>query len=269
VAKQSNVKNLVLALFQSNLHWQDRAANLAMFEEKIWQLDRKVDVLVLPEMFTTGFTMEVTAQAEPMNLHATKWMQQMAAQTNAAITGSVIIKENGKFFNRLLWVTPDGEVRHYDKRHLFRMAREDDYYDMGEGRLIIDFRGWKIMPQICYDLRFPVWSRNRASQEGQMEYDLLFYIASWPAPRVQAWDVLLKARAVENLCYIAGVNRIEEDGNGIPYCGHSGAYDFKGETLAFGGEEEKTMVVELDKAALEAYRKKFPAWKDADRFELG
>lgn len=259
-----------MALFQSNLHWHDRAANLAMFEEKIWQLPKKVDIIILPEMFTTGFSMDAESHAEPMNLHSTKWMKQMASQTGSVVTGSIIVKENGKFFNRLLWVTPAGNITHYNKRHLFGMAQEDLHYDKGQERVFVEYKGWKIMPQICYDLRFPVWSRNRVldKDKGEMEYDLAFYIASWPQVRVSAWDILLKARAVENLCYTVGVNRIGEDGNGIPHCGHSGAYDFKGETLAFGEEKENILLVELDKHALTAYRQKVPFWKDGDLFEL-
>jgi len=262
------VKDLVLALFQSDLYWQDRGANLAMFEEQVWQLKEKVDIIVLPEMFTTGFTMDAATQSEPMNLHTTKWLKQMAMQTQAILTGSLIIKENNNFYNRLLWVTPEGEVSHYDKRHLFRMAQEDHHFDMGRKNIILECKGWKILPQVCYDLRFPVWSRNQATANGEMDYDLAFYVASWPASRVNAWDILLKARAVENLCYTVGVNRVGVDGNGVGYCGHSAAYDFKGNTLATAGEEVNLLTVKLEHEALFAYRKKFPAWKDMDPFEL-
>ncbi|GAB3648326.1 amidohydrolase [Echinicola sediminis] len=262
------MENLSVALVQTDLYWQDREANLAMLEEKLWSLQGKVDLIILPEMFPTGFSMDAEALAELMNFTTTKWLQQMAAQTKAVVTGSVIIKEEKKYFNRLLWVSPDGEVRHYDKRHLFRMAKEDHHYSMGEKRLVVDLKGWKIFPQVCYDLRFPVWSRNGANAEGEMEYDLVFYIASWPAARDSAWDALLKARAIENLCYSVGVNRVGTDGNGIAYSGHSGAYDFKGQSLAFAEEKEDVLVLELDKKALDRYREKFPAWRDADEFEL-
>jgi len=262
------VENLSLALFQMDLYWENASANLAMFEEKMWNMKGKVDIMVLPEMFTTGFTMNTLSQAEPMNLHSTKWMKQMAAQMDAVITGSVIIQEGGNYFNRLLWATPDGQLAHYDKRHLFRMAKEDHHYSMGKENQIFTYKGWKIRPQICYDLRFPVWSRNGASGNGEMNYDLIFYVASWPAPRMQAWDILLKARAVENLAYCIGVNRVGMDGNEVPYSGHSAAFDFKGNCLASGGENEGIIRVDLDKTALLAYREKFPAWKDADQFSL-
>ncbi|UCS95245.1 amidohydrolase [Echinicola marina] len=262
------MQNLKVALVQTDLYWQDRAANLAMLEEKIWPLQGKVDLIVLPEMFPTGFSMEAEKLAEPMNFTTTKWLKQMAAQSKAVVTGSVIVKEGKEFFNRLLWVTPEGEVLHYDKRHLFRMANEDDHYSMGKGNQVFELKGWKILPQVCYDLRFPVWSRNISDGEGNMDYDMVFYIASWPAARESAWDILLKARAVENLCYSIGVNRVGEDGNGITYSGHSAAYDFKGGTLAFSEKVEEELIVELDAERLMEYRQKFPAWKDADHFKM-
>ncbi|AWW31397.1 amidohydrolase [Echinicola strongylocentroti] len=262
------MENLKIALVQTDLYWQDRGANLAMLEEKIWSLQGKVDLIVLPEMFPTGFSMEVEKLGEPMNFTTTKWLQQMASQTKAVVTGSVIIKDGKDFYNRLLWVRPDGEVSYYDKRHLFRMADEEHHFSMGTKRELFSLKGWRILPQVCYDLRFPVWSRNISNSNGQMEYDLAFYIASWPAARDSAWDVLLKARAVENLCYTLGVNRVGEDGNGIAYSGHSGAYDFKGGTMAFSSEKEEVLLVTLDAEALVRYREKFPAWMDADRFEI-
>jgi predicted amidohydrolase len=262
------MKNLKIALFQTDLYWQDREANLSMLEEKIWSMEKPVDLIVLPEMFPTGFSMNTREMAEPMNFTTTKWMKQMAAQTRSVITGSVIIQDTGKSFNRLLWVTPEGKVSHYDKRHLFRMAREDDHYDMGKENIIVDLKGWKILPQVCYDLRFPVWTRNKTNADGDNLYDMVFYVASWPASRIAAWDILLKARAVENLSYAIGVNRIGQDGNGVDYNGHSGAYDFKGDTLAFSKDKEDILVLELDQEKLLAYRSKFPAWMDADSFEI-
>jgi omega-amidase len=261
-------ENLKVALIQTDLYWQDRGANLANLEEKIWAMDRGVDLIVLPEMFPTGFTMHVEEMAEPMNFTTTKWMRQMAAQTKAVVTGSVIIKEAGKFFNRLLWVNPEGEVTFYDKRHLFRMAHEEKCFDMGQQNVFVELKGWKILPQICYDLRFPVWSRNIGDKEGKGLYDLAFYIASWPASRITAWDILLKARAVENLAFVIGVNRTGRDGNDIQYNGHSGAYDFKGNSLAFSEEKEEILHAELDYKQLVEFREKFPAWKDADSFQI-
>lgn len=259
---------LAIALFQTDLYWQDRGANHALLEEKIWSLERQVDLIILPEMFPTGFTMNVKQMAEPMNFTTTRWMKQMASQTGAVVTGSLIVNDSGKFFNRLLWVSPEGEVSFYDKRHLFRMAREDEHFDMGRKNMVVNLKGWRILPQICYDLRFPVWSRNLADEDGNSLYDLAFFVASWPASRIAAWDILLKARAVENLSYVIGVNRTGEDGNGVVYNGHSGAYDYKGHTLAFSEDKEEILYVELDHKQLADFREKFPAWKDADGFRL-
>lgn len=258
---------LKIALVQTDLYWKDKTANMAMLEEKLMNLSSDVDLVVLPEMFSTGFTMDAKEVAEPMNFTTTKWMKQVASQTQAVVTGSIVVEENGLFYNRLLWVRPDGKVDHYNKRHLFRMAGEDAHYDMGKERKVFEWKGWRIMPQICYDLRFPVWSRNKV-QNGVLDYDLLLYVASWPSPRIGAWDILLKARAVENLCYATAVNRIGQDGNGIPYSGHSAMYNFKGETLAFSDNKEEILFIELDHNSLLEYREKFPAWMDADGFEL-
>jgi omega-amidase len=259
--------SLQIALIQTDLYWKDKVANMAMLEEKISQLQKNLDLIVLPEMFPTGFTMDTKEVGEPMNFTVTKWMKQMASHTGAVIAGSVIITESGRHYNRMLWVFPDGQVNHYDKRHLFRMAGEDQHFSMGNEKVVIALKGWKILPQVCYDLRFPVWSRNTASN-GEMAYDVLVNVASWPSPRVSAWDILLKARAVENLCYAVGVNRIGVDGNEVSYSGHSAVYGFKGETIADLGEEEGIVVVALDYKQLANYREKFPAWEDADRFLL-
>ncbi len=256
------MQDLKLALIQSDIYWQQKEANLAMFEEKIWQIDQPVDIIVLPEMFQTGFTMEHQGLSEPMNLTTFKWMKQMAAQKKAVVTGSYIVQEKGKVYNRLVWMQPDGLYKTYDKRHLFRMAEEDRYYAMGESRLLVEWKGWKICPLICYDLRFPVWARNR-----NLEYDLLLYVANWPAVRVSAWDALLKARAIENVSYSVGLNRVGEDGKGIAYNGHSGAYSPKGEVLAFS-ETEEIIYLTLSKASLERFRTKFPAHLDADPFDI-
>jgi omega-amidase len=258
---------LHVALVQTVLHWQDKTANLAMLEEKIWSLKNSCDLIVLPEMFPTGFSMDSASLAEPMNLQVHKWMKQLAAQTGAVITGSAIISEGGNFYNRLLWVAPTGSTQTYDKRHLFRMANEDASFAAGTELPIFSLKGWKICPQICYDLRFPVWSRNQW-KNGEAAYDLLFYVASWPAARVSAWDALLPARAIENLAYCLGVNRVGIDGNQISYNGHSAAYDFKGETLVNLEDREQIQVIHLDYTALEEYRSKFPAWKDADAFRV-
>ena len=258
---------LRIALVQTDLHWQDKTANLAALEEKIWSLKDTCDLIVLPEMFPTGFSMDSATLAEPMNLQVHKWMKQLAAQTGSVITGTVIISEGGNYYNRLLWVEPDGNTQSYDKRHLFRMANEDASFAPGEQLPIFSLNGWKICPQICYDLRFSVWARNRWNS-GNAAYDLLFYVASWPAARISAWDTLLPARAIENLSYAFGVNRVGVDGNQIAYNGHSAAYDFKGETLVNLKEQEQIQVITLNYTALEEYRSKFPAWKDADNFTI-
>jgi omega-amidase len=261
------MRNLKVTLIQSGLHWHNHEANLAMFEEKIWQIEEDTDIIVLPEMFNTGFSMKVEELAEPMNFRTFKWMKQMASQKDCAVTGSFIVKERSGFYNRLIWMFPDGSFKQYDKKHLFRMANEDDYFEPGEEALIVEYKGWKIMPLVCYDLRFPVWSRNR-SKGDDLSYDLLLYVANWPAARVNAWDTLLGARAIENLCYTVGVNRTLPDGNGVPYNGHSGVYSGKGEQLYFAGEEEKMHTIELDAEALKHFRQKFPAYKDADSFTI-
>jgi len=256
------MQNLRVALIQSDIHWHEIGANLAMFEEKIWQIQNDVDLILLPEMFQTGFTMEHKGLAEPMNFNTFKWMKQMSAQKNAAICGSYIVKEEGKVFNRLLWMQPDGQFKTYDKRHLFRMANEHEHFDMGAEKLIVEWRDWKICPMVCYDLRFPVWSRNV-----DLAYDLLLYVANWPAVRVNAWDTLLEARAIENVSYSIGLNRVGKDGVGIEYNGHSAAYSPKGEQLAFS-EKEEIIYIELSAESLQSFRKKFPAHLDADEFEI-
>ncbi len=262
-----NLSPLKIAMVQTDLFWKDKVANLAMLEEKIWGISEKPDLIILPEMFSTGFSMDASELAEPMNLTVTKWMRQLAAQTGAVLTGSLIVSEGGKFFNRLLWVAPEGKVQHYDKRHLFRMADEEKVYSPGGEIPVFELKGWKVCPQICYDLRFPVWSRNRLKGE-DLAYDLIFYVASWPAARIAAWDTLLPARAIENLAYSIGVNRVGTDGNFIVYNGHSTAYDFKGQQLVGVGEYEGIAIVELNGEELTAYRNKFPAWMDSDSFQI-
>lgn len=263
------MRDLRLTLLQSPLHWQDTGANLAMFEEKLAGLDGPQDIILLPEMFSTGFSMAAAKLAEPMNLTTFRWMKLQAGRLQSVVAGSYIVRENGHFYNRFIWMRPDGSWDQYDKRHLFRMAEEQKVYTPGNDRLIVELEGWKICPMVCYDLRFPVWSRNRfLEEENCLEYDLLLYVANWPAPRHQAWDNLLRARAIENLCYCAGVNRIGTDGNEVSYQGGSMAIDMKGSVLADLGEKEDARQVILSAGELSAYRKKFPAHLDADRFEI-
>lgn len=263
----SKSNNLSVALIQTDIYWKDKTSNLSMFEEKIWSIKEKVDLIILPEMFNTGYSMDAQELAEHTNANTGKWMKQMASQTGAVITGSIIIKDGDNCYNRLLWVTPDGEVEHYDKKHLFGMADEDQHFSPGEENIIVSLKGWNIMPQVCYDLRFPVWSRNRGV-EGKPSYDMIFFVASWPSPRVNAWDALLKARAIENQSYAIGVNRIGVDGNDVPYVGHTAAYDFKGDTVCYLDDREEIVVIHLDKEALEGSRSRFPFLKDGDKFVI-
>ncbi|NJN41618.1 MAG: amidohydrolase [Flammeovirgaceae bacterium] len=255
--------NLSISIIQSELFWEEPEMNCSMFEQKIHQIKGEMDVIVLPEMFSTGFTMNAKIVAEEPEGPSTQWMRKMARETQALVLGSLVIKEDENYFNRLLWVQPDGFIRSYDKRHLFRMANEHQIYTPGNSRLIEEWKGWKICPLVCYDLRFPVWSRNNV-----LDYDVLIYVANWPAARVNAWDTLLKARAIENLCYTIGVNRVGKDGNDIPYVGHSAIIDFKGDCLFQAGESSAVHSMELDYESLQAFRKKFPAHEDADMFTI-
>ena len=263
------MKDLKVTLIQADLHWEEIDANLAMFEERIWQLQDAADVIVLPEMFTTGFTMNAPAFAEMMNMKTTRWMRQMADQTQALMLGSFITQVHGRFYNRLLWVEPGGTVRTYDKRHLFRMAEEHQVYAPGESLLIGNWKGWNICPLICYDIRFPVWSRNRRNPlTRQLSYDLLIYVANWPRVRISAWETLLRARAIENLAYVAGVNRIGMDGNRVEYNGMSSVINPRGEVIASLEEVAGSPSVTLSAQALQSYRERFPAFLDADDFSI-
>lgn len=211
--------DLRISLIQAELFWEDPEKNRAAFAPLIAELEGKTDLIALPEMFTTGFTMNAAALAEPMEGETHQWMRKWAAKTEIAILGSLIIEENGQFFNRLLCVFPDGKTETYDKRHLFRMAKEDETFSAGKTRNIIHYKGWRILPQICYDVRFPAWSRNHLSEVDEMEYDCVLYIANFPERQVSAWSNLLRARAIENLAYCVGVNWTGTDGNGIYYSG--------------------------------------------------
>jgi predicted amidohydrolase len=263
------MKSLKVSFIQTFLFWEDIGANLAMFEEKIWEINESIDLIVLPEMFNTGFTMDAQRCAEPINFTTFKWMHQVAQQKNCVITGSYIIKDSGQFYNRLYWITPDGKSNSYDKRHLFRMGDEHLNYTPGKQRLITTLNGWKILPLICYDLRFPVWSRNKLnSSSNTPEYDFLIYVANWPAPRTEIWNTLLKARAIENQCYCLGVNRLGTDGMKVDYNGHSACYDFKGNLMNNISSEPDIITAELDLDALHEFRRKFPVYLDADNFQI-
>ncbi len=259
---------LNVTLLQASLYWHDPVANRAMLEERIFSLREPTDLIVLPEMFTTGFTMNASSVAEPMNLTTFRWMKQMAAQTKAVVTGSYVVQEKGNYFNRLVWMQPDGQFDTYDKRHLFRMAGEDTIYTAGTRRIVKEWKGWRICPLICYDLRFPVWSRNQSETFADFDYDLLLYVANWPAPRRNAWNTLLQARAIENLSYVVGVNRVGEDGNNHPYTGDSAVIDFKGDILFRQTDSEIAHQQNLSLDELQTFRNRFPANLDADHFTL-
>jgi omega-amidase len=263
------MQDLKITLIQSDLHWEDIEANLAMFEEKIWQIGPNTDVIILPEMFTTGFTMAAPKLAEHMNMRTFKWMKQMADQTGALVLGSYIVTVHERYYNRLLWMEPGGNFKTYDKRHLFRMANEHKTYAAGESLLIATWKGWKICPMICYDLRFPVWSRNKLDRHSKkLSYDLMVYVANWPTARIDAWDTLLKARAIENLSYVVGVNRIGQDGHGIEHNGHSSVISPKGDPIFTNEGTESTRTMELSANSLLAFRDRFPAHIDSDEFTI-
>jgi len=256
---------LHLSLLQTSLHWEDRTANLAHFEEKIHSMNTPTDIIVLPEMFSTGFTMNAAANAEPMDGPAMQWIRRIALEKKCVITGSLIIEINGQYFNRLIWMQPDGKELHYDKRHLFRLAGEEKTYTAGNRPLIVEYKGWKILPLICYDLRFPVWSRRSATND----YDMIMYVANWPERRNTAWKQLLPARAIENQAYVAAVNRIGNDGNGIPHTGDSVLLDFTGQPItAPASNSDCIITAELKEEPLVEFRNQFPFWQDADAFEM-
>lgn len=255
------MRDLNVTLVQQALAWQDAGANRARFAELLAPLAGRTDLVVLPEMFTTGFSMRAAGLAEDMAGPTVEWLRTTAARLGAVVTGSLIVDDDG-YRNRLLWARPDGTLAAYDKRHLFRMAREHEHYAAGGTRVVVELRGWRVLPLVCYDLRFPVWSRNRA------DYDLALYVANWPAVRRYAWSTLLRARAIENLCYVVGVNRVGTDGAGIEYAGDSAALDPLGQPLAELGAAPAVTQVTLSAEALADHRRRFPAHLDADAFRL-
>jgi len=251
-----------IALIQAPLLWENPKQNRNYFEDKINSIRETIDLIVLPEMFTSGFTMNPKAVAESMQGETVLWLQALAKAKNAAITGSLVIEENGNFYNRLVFVLPSGAIKTYDKKHLFTLAGEDKAYTSGTQKMLIEYQGFKICPLICYDLRFPVFARNTE------EYDVLIYVANWPKPRINAWDALLKARAIENMCYTIGVNRIGEDPNKHDYPGHSQVIDELGNYLIAPQEIEGVFITTLNKNTLEANRQKFGFLNDRDAFTM-
>jgi omega-amidase len=261
------MSTLAITTIQSNLLWEEKSANLRLLEEKIGRIGEKTEIVVLPEMFSTGFSMNVAELSETMEGEAVEWMKRVSRENGVALTGSLIIREGERFFNRLIWMLPNGQAGHYDKRHLFAYGKEDQYFSSGNKRLIASVKGWKINLQVCYDLRFPVWARQQPQENGP-EYDVLVYVANWPERRSHAWKTLLCARAIENQCYVVGVNRVGTDGNNIYYSGNSLVIDPLGQVLYHMADEEDTNTILLQKEMLDETRAKFPFWRDADPFVL-
>jgi len=281
------MSSLIITTIQTDIVWENKAANLQSLEKKINELDEKTEIVILPEMFSTGFSLNPELLGETMEGETVQWMKDVAARNKIILTGSLIIKDRDHYFNRLVWMLPNGQVGYYDKRHLFAYAEEDKNYTSGHKRLIASVKGWKINLQVCYDLRFPVWARNRvlqtakSSEAGNLisqdtdavldlspEYDVLIYVANWPARRNHAWKTLLCARAIENQCYVVGVNRVGRDGNNLDYSGNSLIIDPLGEVLYHMADEEDVFTIALEKGHLEEVRSKFPFWKDGDNFTL-
>jgi omega-amidase len=258
------MSTLTISAIQTHLHWEDKNANLRMFEEKIFSIPGKTEIVILPEMFSTGFSMRPEGLAEKMDGPTMAWMKKIAGLRSIILTGSLIIEDKGNYYNRLIWMLPDGTYGQYDKRHLFAYGGENRKYSPGSSRLIASVKGWKILLQVCYDLRFPVWSR--LSSQG--EYDLLINVANGPERRSGAWKILLQARAIENQCYVAGLNRVGLDGNQIAHSGDSMIVDPVGEILDHRSRDEAILTSILQKEHVEEVRMKFPFWKDADHFKI-
>jgi len=257
------MRDLRVTLVQTMLHWEDAAANRGMFAEKLAPLQGTTDLIVLPEMFTTGFSMRSAEMAEAMDGSTVAWMREQARSLDAALYGSVIIEEGGRYFNRGLFVESSGRTTVYDKRHLFRFASENDHYSPGAERVVVEWRGWRLLLQVCFDLRFPVFARNRG------DYDAVLYVANWPEARRYPWSQLLIARAIENQCYVVGENRVGMDGKGIHYSGDSVMVDPRGTVIGqVEPSQEGIATIVLERAALEDFREKFPVGKDADDFSL-
>lgn len=256
------MSHLRVSLIQSPLYWENPSLNRQMFAWKIRDLSGEADLIVLPEMFTSGFTMNPAKVAESPDGPTAEWLLELSHETGAAIAGSAVIREGEHYFNRLLWAEPDGRLRHYDKRHLFTLAGEDQHYRAGESHLLLEWKGWTICPLVCYDLRFPVWSRNTG------DYDLLLYVANWPETRRRHWRHLLLARAIENQACVLGVNRVGRDENGHLYSGDSAIIDHQGQTLVQASHAETTLSATLDLEALRQYRQRLPFLQDRDAFQL-
>ncbi|KAA0875311.1 amidohydrolase [Nitrincola tapanii] len=265
------MSDLRLTLVQSDLRWEDPQENCHNLALQLADLDHhSTDLIILPEMFATGFTMNSREMAQPYaQSEVVAWMLEQARTRQVVMVGSVAVVEQGQYFNRMVWAQPDGQLQHYDKRHLFRMAGEHERYAMGTERVILNWKGFRIQLCVCYDLRFPVWLRQQSSPQQPFEYDLLLCVANWPDPRRHAWRTLLQARASENLCYVAGVNRVGDDAKGNHYTGDSLLVDFRGELICDRPINQAFIATEtLNLEALKAFREAFPAWQDADDFQI-
>jgi predicted amidohydrolase len=281
------MSTLTVTTIQPDLQWEDKSANLRRLEEKIDGIAERTELVILPEMFSTGFSMRPELLAESMEGPTIAWMRAIATRKKIILTGSVIIEEEGEYFNRLIWMLPNGQYGYYDKRHRFAYAGENEHYSAGHKRLIASVKGWKILLLVCYDLRFPVWSRQAPQERAaahnptgapgdaghpqdtrELEYDLIIYVANWPQRRSLAWKTLLQARAIENQSYVVGVNRVGDDGNNIAHSGDSMIVDPLGEILYHGVGKEEVFTLTLEKEKLDAIRERFPFWKDADRFHI-
>lgn len=252
--------DLNITIVQPNIRWEDRQANLSNYSGMLTPLN-STDLIVMPEMFATGFSMQPEKLKETMDGPSVQWMKKLAGEKDAAVVGSLIIEDNGKVFNRLVWVSPNGKSESYDKRHLFTMGEENQHYSAGIEKLIVEYKGLRFCPLICYDLRFPVWSRNTEN------YDVLLYVANWPAPRHDVWKTLLQARAIENQAYCIGVNRVGKDGAGLEYRGDSALTDARGNARFLGVKEQVTSF-DISLEELRKFRKKFPVFKDRDLFQF-
>ena len=262
------MSTLSFTIIQTQLYWEDKAANLDMLSQKIKNIQEYTEIIVLPEMFNTGFSMQPEKFAETMEGPTIDWMKRLSEEKRAIITGSLIIVDGGKYYNRLVWILPNGQLGYYNKRHLFAFAGEDEHYTPGNKRLIASVKGWKINLQICYDLRFPIWARQQLSEEVDKEYDILLYVANWPEKRNHAWKTLLTARAIENQCFTIGVNRVGVDGNNIVHSGDSMVVGPLGEVLYHCAHEEDIFHIQLQKEEINHTRTQFPFWKDADFFVI-
>ena len=264
------MNDLRISLVQGATRWHDPAGNREHYGDLIASLHGLTDLVLLPETFTSGFSNDAIDQAEGADGPTLAWMRDQARALDAAVTGSVQVRDGDAVYNRLYFVTPDGGMQKYDKRHLFRYAKEHERYAAGRHRLTVEWRGWRICPLVCYDLRFPVFSRNRfdVERKGGLDYDLALYVANWPSARSYAWKTLLRARAIENLCFVAGLNRVGTDGNGLHYAGDSAVIDFLGHPLSECADREVVSTTTLPAAELLAHRERFPAMLDGDQFML-